>query len=63
MALPRLLLCQNLSFTPIFDAWQMNLRSAQGSNDDFRNAIKQVYADELTNWMPPYATRGGRVIH
>ena len=59
MALPRLLLCQNSPFTPIFDAWRMNVRSPQGSTDDFRNAIKQVYADELTNWMPPYSTRGG----
>jgi cysteate synthase len=59
MLLPRLMLCQNLPFAPIFDAWQLNLRSPQGSTDDFRNAIKQVYADELTNWMPPYATRGG----
>jgi cysteate synthase len=59
MVLPRLMLCQNLPFTPIFDAWRMNLRSPQGSADDFRSAIKQVYADELTNWMPPYATRGG----
>ncbi len=57
--LPRLMLCQNLPFTPISDAWRMNLRSPQGSADDFRNAIKQVYADELTNWMPPYAARGG----
>lgn len=59
MVLPRLMLCQNLPFTPIFDAWGMGLRSPQGSNDDFRNAIKQVYADELTNWMPPYSIRGG----
>lgn len=57
--LPRLMLCQNLPFTPIFDCWRMNLRSPQGSNNDFRNAIKQVYADELTNWKPPYAIRGG----
>lgn len=59
MALPRLMLCQNLPFTPIFDAWRKNLRTPQGSTDYFRDAIKQVYADELTNWMPPYATRGG----
>lgn len=59
MVLPKLMLCQNLPFTPIFDAWQMNLRSRQGSTNDFRNDIKQVYADELTNWIPPYATRGG----
>jgi len=59
MALPKLMLCQNLPFTPIFDAWRTNLHSPQRSVDDFRNAIKQVYADELTNWIPPYAIRGG----
>jgi cysteate synthase len=59
MALPRLMLCQNLPFTPIFDAWRMELGAPQKSTDDFRDAIKQVYADELTNWMPPYAIRGG----
>jgi cysteate synthase len=59
MVLPRLMLCQNLPFTPIFDAWRMSLHAPQGLTDDFREAIKQVYADELTNWTPPYATRGG----
>lgn len=59
MALPRLMLCQNSPFTPIFDAWRMSRPLPQESTDYFRNAIKQVYADELTNWMPPYATRGG----
>jgi cysteate synthase len=59
MVLPRLMLCQNLPFTPIFDAWRMSLHAPQGLTDDFREALKQVYADELTNWTPPYATRGG----
>jgi cysteate synthase len=59
MALPKLMLCQNLPFTPIFDAWRTKQHSPPGSADDFRNAIKQVYADELTNWLPPYAIRGG----
>jgi len=35
------------------------MRLPQESTENFRDAIKQVYADELTNWMPPYATRGG----
>lgn len=59
MALPRLMLCQNLPFTPIFDAWRTGSRSLPGSSDEFRDAIKRVYADELTNWSPPYVIRGG----
>ncbi|MGD0245002.1 MAG: cysteate synthase [Streptosporangiaceae bacterium] len=57
--LPRLMLCQNLPFTPIFDAWRMDLKSPAGSADKFREDIRQVYADELTNWAPPYTTKGG----
>jgi cysteate synthase len=57
--LPRLMLCQNLPFTPIFDAWRMRDHTVPGPTDKYRSAIKQVYADELTNWMPPYAIRGG----
>lgn len=58
-ALPRLMLCQNLPFTPIFDAWRMDLKSTAGSADKFREDVRQVYADELTNWVPPYAIKGG----
>jgi cysteate synthase len=59
MALPKLMLCQNLPFTPIFDAWRLREREPAGSAENFRRAARQVYADELTNWLPPYATRGG----
>ncbi|HXT88960.1 MAG TPA: cysteate synthase [Trebonia sp.] len=58
-ALPRLMLCQNLPFTPIFDAWRMDLKSTAGSADKFREDVRRVYADELTNWVPPYAIKGG----
>lgn len=57
--LPRLMLCQNAPFTPIFDAWRMGLESPAGSPDKFREDIGQVYANELTNFTPPYATKGG----
>jgi cysteate synthase len=57
--LPRLMLCQNLPFTPIFDAWHMDLESPTGGADKFREDVRQVYADELTNWTPPYAIKGG----
>jgi cysteate synthase len=60
LSLPRLMLCQNLPFTPIHDAWQTKLRSLDGGpTERFRDAITRVYADELTNWAPPYGIRGG----
>jgi cysteate synthase len=31
----------------------------RGSTEGFREAIAKVHADELTNWAPPYAIRGG----
>jgi cysteate synthase len=59
-SLPRLMLCQNLPFTPIYDAWQTGIRSLDGEQADrFRGAANRVYADELTNWAPPYGIRGG----
>jgi cysteate synthase len=60
LSLPRLMLCQNLPFTPIYDAWQSRLRSLVGGRTEgFRDAINQVCADELTNWSPPYEIPGG----
>lgn len=58
-ALPRLMLCQNLPFTPIFDAWRMDLESPAGAVDKYREDVRRVYADELTNWVPPYEVKGG----
>jgi cysteate synthase len=59
-ALPRLMLCQNLPFTPIYDAWRMNRTSlAAASAERFRNAVRLVHADELTNWTPPYEITNG----
>jgi cysteate synthase len=59
-ALPRLMLCQNIPFTPIYDSWRLNRRSLlDGRAGYFRRAIKEVHADELTNWAPPYEIRGG----
>lgn len=58
--LPKLILCQNLPFTPIFDAWRMDLKSPREAGaDKYREAVRQVYADELTNWTPPYSITGG----
>jgi cysteate synthase len=59
-SLPRLMLCQNLPFTPIYDAWRTGLRSLDGEQANrFRDAVNRVYADELTNWAPPYGIPGG----
>jgi cysteate synthase len=58
--LPRLMLCQNLPFTPIHDAWRTRRRSGETrSAECFRDAVRRVHADELTNWTPPYEIRGG----
>jgi cysteate synthase len=60
IGLPRLMLCQNLPFTPIYEAWNSNRRSLPASSGErFRDAIPQVYANELTNWRPPYDIVGG----
>jgi cysteate synthase len=58
--LPRLMLCQNLPFAPIYDAWHSDHRSLPNdSGERFRDTIPQVHADELTNWRPPYDIPGG----
>jgi cysteate synthase len=58
--LPRLMLCQNQPFTPIHDAWRMSSRSLNcASTERLREAVRLVYADELTNWMAPYEIQGG----
>jgi cysteate synthase len=58
--IPRLMLCQNLPFTPIYEAWSMSRKSLIGGPAErFREALRRVYADELTNWTPPYEIRGG----
>lgn len=57
---PRMMLCQNQPFTPIYDAWKKGSKSlGRESADYFRDAVKQVSADELTNRMPPYGVTGG----
>jgi cysteate synthase len=54
------MLCQNKPFTPIYDAWRSGGRAwARRPQEQLRDATKQVHADELTNWSPPYSVRGG----
>jgi cysteate synthase len=58
--LPRLVLCQNAPFAPIYDAWQGGLRRLNDQlANGYRGAAADVFADELTNRMPPYGIRGG----
>jgi len=58
--LPRLVLCQNIPFTPIYDAWRGRLRQLSNeSAENYRSAVADAFADELTNWKPPYGVRGG----
>lgn len=51
-ALPRLLLCQNAPFAPLFEAWH-----AGGAAPAERE--HEPLARELTNRRPPFAVRGG----
>lgn len=58
--LPRLVLCQNIPFTPIYDAWRGRLRQLSNeSAESYRSAVTDAFADELTNWKPPYGVLGG----
>jgi cysteate synthase len=58
--LPRLVLCQNMPFTPIYDAWQARLRQLSNeSAESYRSVVADAFANELTNWKPPYGVRGG----
>jgi cysteate synthase len=58
--LPRLVLCQNMPFAPIYDTWQKRLRQlSDESTESYRSAVADTFADELTNWQPPYGICGG----
>jgi cysteate synthase len=58
--LPKLMVCQNVPFAPIYEAWQMGLQAvSEGMAYRFRQAITHIYADELANSTPPYGIVGG----
>lgn len=58
--LPKLMVCQNAPFAPIYEAWQMDLPAvSEDMAHRLRHVAKQVYADELTNAAPPYDIVGG----
>jgi cysteate synthase len=58
--LPQLMLCQNSPFTPIYDAWRgRRTRLSSESAESYRCLVADAFADELTNWKPPYDISGG----
>jgi cysteate synthase len=58
--LPRLMLCQNRPFTPIYDAWRSGRCSLiDRPAESYREATEIIYADELANLAPPYEMGGG----
>ncbi|WP_319580825.1 cysteate synthase [uncultured Methanospirillum sp.] len=58
--LPRLLLIQNEPFIPMANAYQAGRREIIADDmKDPKDAISQVYADVLTNRIPPYGISGG----
>ncbi|MFF4121507.1 cysteate synthase [Streptomyces sp. NPDC001714] len=57
--LPRLMLCQNLPFTPVLDAWQAEPEPLDRTPGHYREVLRQACADELANLTPPYAIGGG----
>ncbi|MEV4315617.1 pyridoxal-phosphate dependent enzyme [Actinocrispum sp. NPDC049592] len=54
---PRLMLCQNALFAPLYDAWRADLGDVRTSTDAANAA--RCFADELTNRRPPYIAAGG----
>lgn len=58
--LPRLMLCQNAPFTPLYHAWQSRRRALVADDpEQSKRAIARTLAAELTNRRPPYVVPGG----
>jgi cysteate synthase len=59
-ALPRLMLGQNVPFTPIYDSWKTGRRDFIETDPDTARALtKKILASVLSNQRPPYSTVGG----
>jgi cysteate synthase len=52
--MPRLLVCQNSEFAPLYRAWNEGRRAPMD-----QSAQHSVYAPELVNVAPPYSVHGG----
>ena len=58
--MPRLMLSQNLPFTPIYDSWKRGGRELIAIDPAMgRMLTQQIVAPVLSNQRPPYAIRGG----
>jgi cysteate synthase len=60
LALPRLMLSQNLPFAPVFDSWRKGRHELiEMERSGARALARQIAAAVLSNQQPPYAIRGG----
>lgn len=58
--LMKLMLVQNIPFSPMYDAWSDKSRELTILNDkEAKEKTKKVYAKVLTNRRPPYSIKGG----
>lgn len=58
--LMKLMVSQNIPFTPIYDAWKANSREMLPLNDDLaRRQVEEICAKVLSNRKPPYGIKGG----
>jgi len=56
----RLMLSQNLPFTPIYTSWKTGQRRfVISDHSEGKRQIRQIAAHVLSNRQPPYAIRGG----
>jgi cysteate synthase len=66
LKLPRLMLSQNVPFTPIYDSWKRGGREfVEIDPDAARNMTEKILATVLSNQRPPYSIAGGMfdVLH
>lgn len=58
--LMKLMVSQNIPFTPMFDAWKAGSRALLPLNDDAaRHQAEEICAKVLSNRKPPYSLKGG----
>jgi len=56
----KLMVSQNIPFTPIYDAWKVDSREILPFKDDeARNQVEEIIAKVLSNRKPSYALTGG----
>lgn len=56
----KLMVSQNIPFTPIFDAWKANSRPLLPLDDEVaRKQVEEINAKVLSNRKPPYSLAGG----